>query len=346
MNYYYQNQPPSRNRRKNSSSKLIIPISITFLIFLSILILTNKPSQTENFNLNISKGDSVQQIANNLKENKAIRSTYFFRRFLSKNNLDQNIQFGSFQIPSNSSYQQIYDIISDTKSANRVVVTIPEGFKVDQIDARLANLGLIQAGEFTRCTQSCKLNHPILQHIPAGKNSLEGFLYPDTYFVDKSTYTNEQLIYLMLDNFQKKLPSNWETQIQALPLKDLYSTIIMASILEREVLRKTERQMVAHILWKRYENDWRLDADASVIYDQDDNIITYEDLQSNSPYNLRKFKGLSPTPIANPSDLSIQAALNPISNPYWFYITTLDTGEVIYAETLEQHNRNVQRYLR
>lgn len=346
MNYYYQNTPPSRTRKSKPKHTLTIAISLSvILLFLLISILSNSPS-TELATITINKGDKLTQISNTLKEQNIIKSTYLFRRHLNKNNLDQNIQFGTFQIPSNSTYTQIANIISDSNAANRVVITIPEGFKIDQIDSRLTNLGLIQAGEFKTCTQTCSISHPILQYIPSTKNSLEGFLYPDTYFVDKSTYTNQQLITLMLDNFQKKLPENWETQIQTLPLKDLYSIVTMASILEREVLRKTERQMIAHILWKRYENDWRLDADASVIYDQDDNIITIQDLQSDSPYNLRKFKGLSPTPIANPSQDSIYAGLNPISNPYWFYITTLDTGEVIYAENLDQHNQNVRKYLR
>jgi UPF0755 protein len=79
---------------------------------------------------------------------------------------------------------------------------------------------------------------------------------------------------------------------------------------------------------------------------KNDNKITTKDLQSDSPYNIRRFKGLPPTPISNPGLSSIQAALNPIESNYWFYITTLDTGEVIYAETLDQHNANVNKYLR
>jgi UPF0755 protein len=150
----------------------------------------------------------------------------------------------------------------------------------------------------------------------------------------------------MLNNFEKKLPTDWQQKISNTPAKNLYEVIIMSSIVEREVLSPTDKANVAHILWKRLENDWRIDADAALLYDQADNIITQSDLQSNSPYNLRKFKGLTPTPISNPSQETIQATLNPISNNYWFYLTTLDTGKVIYAETLDQHNSNVQKYLR
>lgn len=349
MNYYYHQTPPKSPRGNKIKLPKKLPLFAIPVLVITIFILlfsTNNTNSTTPHIIKINKGDSVSQIANTLKEKDLISSEFFFKRYLTSNNIDQNIQVGSFQIPEGLEYSEIAEILVNPSEVNTAKITVPEGFKISQIDARLAQLELINPGEFLACTQNCQIDHPILDYIPQGKNSLEGFLYPDTYFIDPSEYSNEDLIYKMLDNFQSKLPENWQTLAQNLPETDLYSIVTMASILEREVLSKSERQMAADIFWRRYSADWRLDADASVLYDQDDNILTASDLQSDSPYNLRKFKGLSPTPIANPSINSIEATLNPISNPYWFYITTLDTGEVIYAETIDQHNQNVARYLR
>jgi UPF0755 protein len=344
MNYYYQDTPKRRNRHKNKHTKLILPI-VAIIIFTLIIKSCSTP-KTEDINFLISPGESLNSVSERLEDKEIISSPFFFKRYLATRNLDTKIQAGSFNLPTNSSSAQIAEILIDSSQSNRMKITIPEGYKISQIDNTLTQLNLIQSGDFTDCTKTCNISHPILQHIPIETNSMEGFLYPDTYFVDPASFTSQKLITDMLNNFEKKLPTDWQQKISNTPAKNLYEVIIMSSIVEREVLSPTDKANVAHILWKRLENDWRIDADAALLYDQADNIITQSDLQSNSPYNLRKFKGLTPTPISNPSQETIQATLNPISNNYWFYLTTLDTGKVIYAETLDQHNSNVQKYLR
>lgn len=339
MNYYYQDLPNKKNIQK------YIPICLAIILLIAFLKSCTSPTQQEVTFL-ISQGESLNSVANRLSDQNIISSPFFFKRYLASNNLDTKIQAGSFSLSTNSSSKQIAETLIDSSQSNRMRITIPEGYKISQIDETLSQLGLTQAGEFTQCTQTCNISHPILDHIPTDTKSLEGFLYPDTYFVDPASFTNQKLIIDMLNNFENKLPTNWQESISNTPANNLYEVIIMASIVEREVLSPTDKANVAHILWKRLENDWRIDADAALLYDQPDNIITQSDLQSNSPYNLRKFNGLTPTPISNPSLETIQATLNPITNPYWFYITTLDTGKVIYATTLEQHNSNVQKYLR
>lgn len=344
MNYYYQNQPPSKTRRsKKNIKKLTIPTSILILGFILISMIN---SSQETVVFTIQSGESLSSISKRLDQANIINSSFFFRRHLANQNLDQKIQVGSFTIPTNSSNQQVAEIITNPQLVNNTKLTIPEGYKVSQIDETLYELGIIQKGEFMTYTQNPEIQHPILNYIPENKNSLEGFLYPDTYFIDPGQYTSADLVQKMLNNFQSKLPQDWESKIQNLPEKDLYSLVTMASIVEREVLSAKDKSIVAGILWKRLASDWRIDADAALLYDQDDNIITQTDLQSNSPYNLRKFKGLSPTPISNPSQETIQATLNPTPTDYWFYLTTLDTGDVIYSKTIEEHNLNVQKHLR
>ena len=170
---------------------------------------------------------------------------------------------------------------------------------------------------------------------------LEGYIYPDTYFLDPADFKPEDLIYLTLDNFEKKITELPKSQSKY----SFHQIITMASIIENEVRNFSDRKMVSGILWKRLENAWPLGADATLLYITNDRKITSEDLEIDSPYNTRKYAGLPPGPVSNPSIESITAAIFPEQSNYWFYLTTLDTGEVIYAETNEEHNANRKKYL-
>lgn len=340
MNYYIQNPPKSRRRKNNNKKLLFIP----FLICAMLLFVITKSDEKIEQSVTISEGENINSVTQELKDKNLISSKLLFEKYLVSNQLDSKIQIGEFLLKEGMSYEEIGEIITNVEFANREKITIPEGLKITQIDSNLAKINLIEPGEFTQFAKNSNIEHPITQYIPT--NSLEGFLFPDTYFIDPASYSNEDLAKKMLDNFQNKLPGDWEQKASKLPETDLYSVINMAAILEREVLSAKDKAIVAGILWKRYENGWRIDADAALLYEKNDNSITKADIESDSPYNLRKFKGLPPTPIANPGLESIIATLNPIQSEYWFYITTLDTGEVIYAKTNEEHNQNKFKYLR
>ncbi|MBD3360384.1 endolytic transglycosylase MltG, partial [Candidatus Peregrinibacteria bacterium] len=172
-------------------------------------------------------------------------------------------------------------------------------------------------------------------------------LYPDTYFLNFADFSPHDILYLTLDNFEKK----WmeiDKNLEESKLNDysIHEIITMASIIENEVFGEKNRKIVSGILWKRLENDWPLGADAALLYITDDREITSQDLNIDSPYNTRKYKGLPPGPISNPGTESIKAALYPKESNYWFYLTTPDTGEVIYSTTNEEHNQNRQKYLK
>jgi UPF0755 protein len=167
---------------------------------------------------------------------------------------------------------------------------------------------------------------------------LEGYLYPDTYFLTPTGFDPKDVIYLTLDNFENKIK---ELNIDKTKIHEI---VTLASIVENEVYGAENRKIVAGILKKRMANGWTLDADITLLYLKDDRKITSADLESDSPYNTRKNKGLPPSPIGNPSIESISAVLNSKDSPYWFYLTASD-GEVIYAKTNEEQNVNRAKYL-
>lgn len=176
--------------------------------------------------------------------------------------------------------------------------------------------------------------------------SLEGYLAPDTY----SIYNNATL-----EEVVGKLLTHREDQL--LPLmpeivksgRSLHEIMTMASLLEREVRTPKDKAIVADIFWKRHDANMGLQADSTVHYataKEGTVFTTKADRESTNPWNTYKYPGLPPGPISLPSLASIEAALRPTKNDYWYFLTTLDTGEVKYGRNLAEHNANVQKYLR
>lgn len=306
------------------------------------------PENKEKIAFNIKKGQSIKEIAQNLEEKELIKSSSIFYLYTKWSNLDEKVLFGRFKLSKNMNVPDILNVITDLKAAE-FVITIQEGITIKNIEQKLIDLELIKKEEFQNAVKnfqgyqyypflnSEKTKNPILP--------LEGYLYPDTYFLDPTDFKEEDLIYKALDNFEIKWNSIDKTASSVLKKYSIHEIITMASIIENEVLSENDRRKVSGILWKRLENNWLLGADATLLYNKNDRKITREDLNSDSPYNTRKKLGLPPGPISNPGISSIKAALFPEESPYWFYLTSLDTEEVIYSKTNKEHNLNKAKYL-
>lgn len=303
---------------------------------------------TEKISIIIKKGMSAGEIAEILEEKEIIRSDFSFYWYARLNDLDKNIVSGRFILSPSMTVQEILTKISDAKESE-AVITIQEGLKIWDIDARLTEMGIIQEGEFISAVKNFDdyerypfLNKKLLKEDLKLDLPLEGYLYPDTYFLDPTEFTANDLIYKALNNFKNKINEHPEILTQSrIKMHDL---VTMASIVEREVRSSSDRKTVAGILWKRLNSGWKLDADATLLYTKLDNKITSSDLTSDNLYNTRKIGGLPPGPICNPSIDSILAALNPTESSYWFYLTARD-GTTKYAVSNDEHNTNKAKYL-
>lgn len=273
----------------------------------------------------IKPGETLSEVAEKLEDSDLIRSNIGFRVVAKFMNAETTVRTGRYPLSSGMLPWEILHIITDA-SQNEISVTIPEGFSVFDIDERLTALGLTQSGEFL-----------------AQARAQEGFLFPDTYFVSKTHFSVEGLIKKMRDNFDNKVRRGLEEFVDASE-RSLSEVIIMASILEKEVRTQNDYPVVAGILWKRLDNDWPLQVDATSLYGKSDATITQSNLEEDSPYNTRKHKSLPPTPIGNPGFTTIMAALQPEDSPYWFYLTDKN-ATVHYAVTNEEHNENREKYL-
>lgn len=292
----------------------------------------------------IKKGQTAKEIGKNLVEKDLTKSSTAFYYYTKSHNLGEKLIAGRFLLKKSMNVPEILAKITDPAEAE-YIITIQEGLKTKDIDQKLVDLGLIQKDDFNKAVKNFNgwqyydfLDKPSLEKL---EFPLEGYLYPDTYFLDPETFKPDDLIYLALDNFEKKFtPLKEKVKNQS-----INEIIIMASIIENEVFGSKDRKIVSGILWKRFENAWAIGADATLLYITDDRKLTQEELMIESPYNTRKNKGLPPGPISNPSIESIEAAIFPEETEYWFYLTTPDTGEVIYSKSNEEHNANKAKYL-
>lgn len=290
----------------------------------------------------IPVGSSPTRIGRILEEQELIVSGSVFQRYVKDTGDARSLMAGTFYVTPAMTIPEIVDVLTGRSQPLEERVTIPEGYTIRQIDALLVDRGLIEAGDFIRCATECAFGWEILTN----SSSLEGYLFPDTYNIVPQQFSSEELIDRMVTTFQRRLPEGWEDTLAAQG-RTLDEVVIMASIVERESSPWDDRAVVAGILWNRYDAGTLIGADATLLYEKEDptDPITYADLQADSPYNTRKFKGLPPTAISNPGLSSILGALDPAPTDYWYYLHDSD-GQIHYGRTLEEHNQNKALYIR
>jgi UPF0755 protein len=184
-----------------------------------------------------------------------------------------------------------------------------------------------------------KKQYPVLASHPEGR-SLEGFLFPDTYYLLPEA-TAKDIIEKMLQNFNSKV----KTGVIADAARDhgtFYNTLIIASIVEEEGDNEVDRKMMADIFWKRLDKGQPFQSDVTVNYASGvhKQKLYLDDIDIDSPYNTYKYAGLTPTPISNPGLESILAAVYPTPNPYYYFITDPETQKAHFSETFQGHVEN------
>lgn len=311
---------------------------------------------SEVVNFTIPRGYSASQVGEKLYKERLIRNPLAFKIYVQFFDKTKRINAGRFGL---SEDMDLFEIIKKLQGGPlEIWVTIPEGLRKEEIVEifiKSLHKGDSEAQEFR-------------EEFLDLASSKEGNLFPDTYLFPPEASASI-VVNKLTDTFEKKIDSDMREDLVTYKYS-LFEVVTMASIIEREAKSNEERPVIAGILWKRLETPgWLLQADASVQYGvanvkcqmslraggsqkpeenvKCDNwwpILTKEDLQLDSPYNLYKYKDLPPTPISNPGIVSIKAALYPQDSSYWFYIHDAN-GVIHYAEDITEHNRNVKVYL-
>jgi len=310
---------------------IIIFFILFFLIFLTLEAVSPVCTGEEKI-VKIEKGWGSTRVAQELKDEQIIKSKWFFVFYAWLKGYNSHLQAGEYLLNPQMSVPKIAKIIANGETnPNWMKVTIPEGWTNKQIEERLISLGVIKSED----------------KLPKDQ---EGFLFPDTYYFYKNSSVDD-VVKKMTDNFNKRLKSSLPAEAQYLLSeggnKNLYDILIMASILEKEVVSDNDRAIVSGIFWKRIKNNYPLESCATIAYilGLDKWRYSYEDTRIKSPYNTYLNTGLPPTPINNPGLSAIKAAIYPQNTDYNFFLSTPD-GRTIYSKTLDEHNANKAKYLK
>lgn len=314
-------------------SAIILGLVIVFGIF--IVFLRGTVIVPSDRVYEVLPGATAREIAYDLAHQHIVKYPWLFNFYLSLKNVDTKLQAGRYEFPAGKiTMRGIAQILSAGSAPSEITVTIPEGYTAEQIADILTEKGVIKfPNEFLGV---------------AGSRSLkfEGYLFPDTYrFLEDATA--EEIIDTMLKNFEKKVTPELRQTIEQNG-KQLDEIVIMASILEKEVKTEEDMRLVSDILWRRLDAGVHLEVDSALNYilpkSERKPSLTNTELALDSPYNMYKYAGLPPSAIGNPGLKALQAAVNPLANEYWFYLSS-QSGETIFAKTYKEHLANKERYL-
>ena len=326
---------------------------ICFFLFLSLCF-------TSTTTVKIPKGASANDIATILKEKKIINNELKFNLLVKIFNKEHHFLPGRININTKASYLNIITQLQDPANIQLAKVTIPEGFNLFQINDLLVKKGLLKNTEFYDfATNRDKFIH-LLKDIPELYNEpeltkLEGFLFPETYLFEYDI-TPEEIAQAMLLLFKSKvIPAYENAKINGtLPKRHgqtlkFYNIISLASIVEGEAVVAEERAMIAGVFINRMDKRMILGSCATIHYARALNglpktiDLSYTDTRINSGYNTYTNQGLPPSPINNPGLASIEAALNPEKNIYYFFVSNKD-GTHHFSKTEWEHNYWKRKY--
>lgn len=330
---------------KDFRKKIIIySLIFDFIFFFPLLILSihfyyfikvpyNKEGKLKV--VDIPKGSGIIKISKILEKEKIISHPLYFQLLAYYSKVSKKIKAGEYEISSAMLPTEILDMMVKGK-VKTYSFTIPEGYNIYQIASIIEENKIGSYKEFIDLVT----DPSFIKELGIEESSLEGYLFPDTYFYNKSTSLKE-IITNMVNNF-KRVTSDIKINSDDLSFREI---IILASIIEKETGVEEERRLISAIFKNRLKKHMRLESDPTVIYGLGNfnKKLTKEDLKTYSPYNTYIIYGLPPSPISNPGKASILAALNPVDEGYLYFVSKND-GTHFFSKNYQDHLKAVRIY--
>jgi UPF0755 protein len=330
--------PPPPEPKKREHGRLVVIGSAIFTLLLLVIVVTgagidfaatklHEPGPLTADKPVVVRGNSATEIAEVLLNEKVIDNGLIFWVGVRLLGVDQRLHKGEFQFPARASIETVIDTLVQGKSIDRSV-TIPEGKTSEEVVA------ILMGNEFLSGD---------IKDIPR-----EGTLLPDTYKFTRGDQRSKILSW-MAEAQRAALNDIWKRRSSDLTIHSAQELVILASIVEKETSRADERPRIAALFMNRLGKNMRLQSDPTIIYGLVGGKgplghgITKEELAKSTPYNTYLIDGLPPGPIANPGRAAMEAVASP-SRTKELYFVADGTGGHVFAETLEQHNRNVARW--
>jgi UPF0755 protein len=287
---------------------------------------------TGQVDIRVVKDASTQQIAATLAANGVIRDASTFLAITLNDDRVRRIQPGTYRMRMHMSSSGALDLLLDPSSRLTTKVVIPEGATVKKSLQLLATKGGLDPTELAAAlADTSSLGLPVYAH---GK--VEGFLFPATYDIDASTTASDQLKAMVARWQQAAVDDSLVSKAKAAKLQP-YQVLIVASLLQAEAQPK-DFPKVARVIYNRLHKSMPLQLDTTVLYalGRSGTALSPTDLQTDSPYNTYLHKGLPPTPIDNPGEAAITAALEPAKGNWLYYVTVdLKTGETKFTNSYQ-----------
>lgn len=287
----------------------------------------------------VSDKDSLRETAEQLVQKEVIASVDVFLMWARIMGHDKKMKSGEYGIPVGTKMHGLFEILMSGKSLGHRLV-VPEGTNLYEIARRLDQLALCKKEDFINLTTSAKFIRTLLGEE---QTSLEGYLFPDTYFftkVDGCRVIIRRMVGRFLDKFNR---------VGSRPGWTRHQIVTLGSIIEKETGAGFERPQISSVFHNRLKKKMRLQTDPTVIYarllrtGQYRLSISRGDLQTDHPYNTYKRKGLPPGPISNPGIEALKAAVRPADTDYLYFVSKND-GTHVFSKNYKDHSTAVTSY--
>jgi UPF0755 protein len=301
----------------------------------------------EDIFFRVEQGESTPSITGRLYEVGLIPNPGAFRTFLVYSGLDTTIQAGDYMLSPGMPPVEIARALQDATPTHVNFGVLP-GWRLEEIAAVLPTSGLdISPDAFLSAVKIRPEGYSFSPFMPES-SSLEGFLLPGVYFIER-TITLEEMLKTMLDNFEIQVTEDMRNGYQRQGL-NLYEAVILASIVEREAVAESDMPLIASVFYNRLAIGMKLDSDPTVQYaigfNETQNTwwtnpLSLVDLKIDSPYNTYVYTSFPPGPISSPTLNALRAVAFPAQTPYYYFRAGCDqSGKHLFAETFQEHLNN------
>jgi UPF0755 protein len=311
------------------------------------------PSGSHVATIEVAEGDGAGDIGSRLEEAGVIRSARLFDVLVALMGVEDEMVAGRYEFDRGMPTLQVIGRLR-LGATMPLTATVPEGLRSEEVALLMERGGIVSADEFRRALASEEYDFDFLLGRPPGAG-LEGYLFPATYGFSRGVKA-EEVVQRMLAAFDEQVTPELRQAAQASGLT-LHEAVTLASVVEREALKADERPLIAGVFFNRLRLGMPLDADPTVQYalaNDPGNVerfgfwkqgLTLEDLAVDSPYNTYVNGELPPGPICNPGLASLEAVAHPAQTGYLYFVARED-GSHVFAETFEEHQRNVEEQQR
>ncbi len=316
--------------------KKILIILATVLLILALFVLSNGfcgiMKEDSGKIISVKQGMSGGQIAEELYSEGIITSKTVFKVMLVVSDEAKNIKAGTFEVSPKMSYSQIIETLTGYSTAGHIKITVVEGSRL--LDVAKLFSEVVSEEEFLEEAKNGQFQYDFLKDIPRDENYLEGFLFPDTYYVEKDVSANV-IINMMLKRFNEVYTEELAKQAaeKGFSVREI---ITLASIIEKE--GTSDLEIISSVFHNRLDIGMRLESCATVnyLFEIPKAVLSIEDTHIDSPYNTYRNSGLPPAPICSPGEKAIKAAIYPEETNYLYFIADGQGGN-LFSETFAQH---------